>query len=64
MKRPAPNAEADEWAAWYQDEIARLREQLAQMRHDRDALAENLRDIRDAVWRLGTNEMLQRYNED
>lgn len=37
---------------------------VAQLRHDRDVLAENLSDVRDAVWRMGMNEILQRYNED
>jgi len=41
-----------------------LEAEIGQFRHDRDVLAENLRDIRDAVWRMGTNAYLQRYNED
>ncbi len=37
--------------------------QIVQLRHDRDVLAENLHDVRSAVWRTGMNAILQRHND-
>ncbi len=41
-----------------------LEAQMSQLRHDRDVLAENLTDVRAAVWRTGMNATLQRHNDD
>ena len=63
-EQPNPGAEADEWLAWYEDHCDHLDNVIAQLRHDRNVLVENLIDVRNAVWRMGMNATIQRYNDD
>lgn len=49
---------------WLMEQNSEQDKAIAQLRHDRDVLAENLHDVRSAVWRTGMNAVLQRHNED
>lgn len=41
-----------------------LQDAVGQLRHDRECLIENLRDVRDAVWRTSMNATLGRFHEE
>ena len=44
--------------------IYELEAAVSQLRHDRECLVENLRDVRDAVWRTSMNATLSRFQAE